>query len=122
MKNTKYERGSGRHIIGRRFEWVTFAWLLISFSLIWLVRPKFRSELYCIMGRTGRTPLTLLRIASKHISYRDMPLVTPGVMVAGGAFCLIPYGITGMAVGACVALFLLALLPVVAPVPSTFID
>ncbi len=106
--------------IGKAFEPFMFMWVVVAVAIKWLASAPFRKDVAAIRGKTGRSKLVLLRLCSKRGS-NEIPLVTPSFML----FPAVLFGVvSGSAIhsigGALLGLSLLSVIPLAAPLPSTF--
>lgn len=103
--------------IGRFFEPLYFILVCTIFSLLWILKPSFRTELRKL--KTGRSKVVIARLLSKRFSV-DMPLLIPGTLITGAAIGYFTfYSLLSLATGAVVSFGVLTLFPLLFPVPST---
>lgn len=99
------------------FEPVLFASFILSFALLWVTNKNYFITIFNV--KTGRSKITIVRLLSKRASL-DMPYLIPFVLSVGALF---GYGLgggfySGIA-GSFVGFFMLSMLPLCFPMPST---
>ncbi len=99
---------------------ILFSYIILSFALLWITNKNSRAVFDI---KTGRSKLTILRIVSKRASL-DMPYFMPfifSLFLLVGALFGFRFGgsIYSAIVGSFVGFFMLSILPLCFPMPST---
>lgn len=102
------------------FEPILFSYIILSFALLWIANKNSRTVFDI---KTGRSKLTILRIVSKRASL-DMPYFIPfifSLFLLVGALFGFRFGgsIYSAIAGSFVGFFMLSILPLCFPMPST---
>lgn len=102
------------------FEPVLFASFILSFALLWVTNKNSRAVFDI---KTGRSKITIVRLLSKRASL-DMPYFIPFILsfflLVGALFgCRFGGSIYSAIAGSVVAFFMLSILPLCFPMPST---
>ena len=98
-----------------------FVWMMISLFLLFVSSKQFRRESKKILNKTGRSVWVIMRLASKRTS-QDMPLLTPLFMFLPGVVLgIAEQSILFFIVGCFYGVLILAIIPILFPMPSTLI-
>jgi hypothetical protein len=103
------------------FEPILFANFILSFALLWITNKNFSRKIFDI--KTGRSKITIVRLLSKRACL-DMPyfmaFVLSFVLTVGALFgCSFGGSIYSAIAGSFVGFFMLSILPLCFPMPST---